>query len=167
MSHTESTDLERILREYAGFAHRLAASHEADPEKARDLAQDILVAVWRAWPAFRRQCTERTYVARIAHHRIATHIDRAVREPRFVELCDDLPSAVRSPEEDLIQADQWMQLLTMVRTLPIAYRQVALLLLEGFSAQEVADTLGVSTNAVAVRGHRARTMLRALLEVQK
>ena len=50
------------------------ASTRRDPERARDLAQDILVAVWRAWPAFRGQCSERTYVARIAQYRIATHV---------------------------------------------------------------------------------------------
>lgn len=49
----DSATLSRILREYAPMCSRLAASHEAHPERARDLAQGILVAVWRAWPAFR------------------------------------------------------------------------------------------------------------------
>ena len=66
--------LEKILRDHSALAQRLASSHEANPDLARDLAQEILVAVWRAWPAFRKQCSERTYVARIAHNRIATHI---------------------------------------------------------------------------------------------
>src|SRR5690348_9795660 len=85
-----SGGMERILREYAPLCHRLAASHEAHPERARDLAQDILVAVWRAWPAFRGQCSERTYVARIAQYRIATHVDKAVREPALAPLSEEL-----------------------------------------------------------------------------
>ena len=80
MAEADSS-LEIILRNYSALAQRLAASHEANPDLARDLAQEILVAVWRAWPAFRQQCSERTYVARIAHNRIATHISRAVRRP--------------------------------------------------------------------------------------
>ena len=76
MAEADSS-LEIILRNYSALAQRLAASHEANPDLARDLAQEILVAVWRAWPAFRQQCSERTYVARIAHNRIATHISRA------------------------------------------------------------------------------------------
>jgi RNA polymerase sigma-70 factor (ECF subfamily) len=156
--------LDRILRDYAGLAHRLANSYEADPEIARDLTQEILVAIWRAWPAFRQQCSERTYVARIAHHRIATHVDRAVRRPRFAELNDDIPAVGLSPEEQVIRQDQRAQLLALVRTLPVAYREVALLLLEDFTPVEVADTLGISANAVAIRGTRARELLRALLE---
>lgn len=164
MVRADPSTLDRILRDHAGLAHRLAASYESDPEVARDLAQEILVAVWRAWPAFRHQCSERTYVARIAHYRIASHVDRAVREPRYTELADDIPSGALTPEEQVVQQDQRERLLAMVRTLPVAYREVALLLLEDFTPTEVAETLGISTNAVAVRGFRAREMLRELLE---
>jgi RNA polymerase sigma factor (sigma-70 family) len=155
--------LERILREHAALARRLAASHEANPEVARDLSQEILVAIWRAWPAFRHQCSERTYVARIAHHRIVTHIAKAVRQPRLTELSDEIAGATPDPEELAIQGDESRRLVAAVRSLPLAYREVAVLLLEGFTPAEVADTLGITPNAVAIRGTRARDMLRDLL----
>jgi RNA polymerase sigma-70 factor (ECF subfamily) len=164
MTTSDRAALDRILRDYSGFAYRLAAGHEADPEAARDLMQEILVAVWKAWPAFRHQCAERTYVARIAHYRIASHIDRAVREPRREPLVEDIPSITMTPEEQVIQQDQREHLVALVRTLPVAYREVALLLLEDFTPAEVAATLGISPNAVAIRGSRAREMLRTLLE---
>lgn len=164
MTPADRATLDRILRDYAGFAFRLAASYETDRETVRDLTQEILVAVWRAWPAFRRQCSERTYVARIAHHRIATHVERAVRQPRRVDLADDIPATDLTPEEQVMRHDQRARLLALVRTLPVAYREVALLMLEDFTPAEVADTLGISANAVAIRGTRAREMLRALLE---
>jgi RNA polymerase sigma-70 factor (ECF subfamily) len=157
-------NLQRILRDHSPLARRLAASHEANPESARDLAQDILIAVWRAWPAFRQQCSERTYVARIAHNRIVSHIARAVRQPPLAELSDELPSAAPSPEQQAIERSDHERLLALVRTLPLAYREVAVLMLEGFTPPEVADTLGLTTNAVAIRATRARGMLRALME---
>jgi RNA polymerase sigma factor (sigma-70 family) len=159
-------NLERILREHSSLARRLAASHEANPETVRDLAQDIMVAVWRAWPAFRGQCSERTYVARIAHNRIASHIARAVRQPLLAGLSDELPAAGLTPEETAIRNSEQALLLALVRTLPLAYREVAVLMLEGFTPAEVADTLGLTANAVAIRGTRARTMLRALMEAR-
>lgn len=164
MAESDPTTLARILRDHAALARRIAASHESNPEAVRDLAQEILVAVWRAWPAFRRQCSERTYVARIAHNRIVSHIARAVRQPPLAELSNELPSAGLSPEESAIQQSDQQRLLVLVRTLPLAYREVAVLMLEGFSPAEVADTLGITTNAVAIRATRARAMLRALME---
>ena len=163
MAEADSS-LEIILRNYSALAQRLAASHEANPDLARDLAQEILVAVWRAWPAFRQQCSERTYVARIAHNRIATYINRAVRQPALIELSDDLATSAPTPEDLAIRGDETRRLMTMVRTLPLAYREVAILILEEFSPAEIADTLGLTPNAVAIRGTRARDLLRALLE---
>lgn len=164
LSAEASRDLQRLLREYAPLCQRLASSHEADPELARDLAQDILVAVWRAWPAFRGQCSERTYVARIAQYRIATHVGRAVRGPPLAPLSDDLVAHSPTPEDSAIHTDQREKLAARVRALPIALREVAVLLLEGFTPAEIADTLGISVNAVAIRGTRARAELRAALE---
>jgi RNA polymerase sigma-70 factor (ECF subfamily) len=157
-------NLERILRDHSALARRLAASHEANPETVRDLTQDILVAVWRAWPAFRHQCSERTYVARIAHYRIVSHIARAMRQPALDGLSEELPSAGLTPEEAAMRASDQRQMTELVRTLPIALREVAVLMLEGFTPAEVADTLGITPNAVAIRGTRARSMLRALME---
>jgi RNA polymerase sigma factor (sigma-70 family) len=165
-SEEAALDLQRILRDHAPLCQRLAASHEADSERARDLAQDILVAVWRAWPAFRGQCSERTYVARIAQYRIATHVSRAVREPPLAPLSDDFVAHTPTPEDSAIRSDERERLATLVRALPIALREVAVLLLEGFSTAEIADTLGISANAVAIRGTRAREALRAALEVR-
>ena len=163
MSEADSS-LERILRDHSALAQRLASSHEANPEVARDLAQEILVAVWRAWPAFRQQCSERTYVARIAQYRIATHIGRAVREPRLAPLSEDLVAGEPTPEDHAIRSDERAFLTAHVRLLPIAFREVAILLLEGFSPAEIADTLGLTPNAVSIRGLRARELLRASLE---
>jgi RNA polymerase sigma factor (sigma-70 family) len=159
-------NLQRILRDHSALARRLAASHEANSESARDLAQDILIAVWRAWPAFRQQCSERTYVARIAHNRIVSHIARAVRRPPLDGLSDELPAAGPTPEEAAIRHSSQENLLALVRTLPLAYREVAVLMLEDFTPAEVADTLGLTPNAVAIRATRARAMLRALMETQ-
>lgn len=159
-------DLERILREHSALARRLAASHEANPEAVRDLTQEILVAVWRAWPAFRGHCSERTYVARIAHNRIVTHIARAVRHPPLAGLSEELPAPGLTPEEAAIRSSDQLRLVALVRTLPLAYREVAVLMLEGFTPAEVADTLGLTPNAVAIRGTRAREMLRALMEAR-
>ncbi|HTU67624.1 MAG TPA: sigma-70 family RNA polymerase sigma factor [Steroidobacteraceae bacterium] len=166
MAEPDPTALERILRDYAGLAQRLAAAHEANAEHARDLAQDILVAVWRAWPAFRGQCSERTYVARIAQHRIATHIGRAVRSPAHGPLPDDLVATGPGPEEIAIRRDERQRLTAAVRALPLALREVAILMLEGFSPAEIAETLGLSVNAVSIRGTRARDALRSVLEVR-
>ena len=52
-----------------------------------------------------------------------------------------------------------------IHNLPIDYRQVITLTLEGMSYTEIAEILGIGESNVGVRLNRARQMLRRLLEV--
>jgi RNA polymerase sigma factor (sigma-70 family) len=155
--------IEAMLREHGRMIARIASSYEADHEHARDLTQDILIALWRAWPSFRGECSARTFVARIAHHRCVSHVAKATRRPRESELDADLHCDGPSPERLAIEDEAHRQLSAALLRLPLAYRQVATLLLEGFSTAEVADALGITTNAVAIRSTRARALLRDLM----
>ena len=139
---------------------RIAAAHEADPGAREDLVQDILCALWRALPSFRGEGSLRGFVARVAANRAVGHIQRAVRRPAAIELPATLAAPGASPESAAVDRDQAQRLLTAVRALPPRLRQTALLALEGLSHAEIADVLGVTVNAVAVRMSRAKTELK-------
>jgi RNA polymerase sigma-70 factor (ECF subfamily) len=142
---------------------RIAAAHEADRGVREDLVQDMFCALWRALPGFRGDCSVRTFVARIATNRAATHVQRALRRPPSLELPENLPEPGAGPEQSAIAADRAQRLRTAVRALPLSLRETALLALEGLSQPEIAEVLGVTTNAVAVRLSRARTELRNIM----
>jgi RNA polymerase sigma factor (sigma-70 family) len=152
-----------VLREHGALIARIAASYEADRELARDLTQEILLAVWRALASFREESSQRTFVARIAHNRAISHVARAANLPDMVQVSEELTSALPIPETVVLQQDQSRQLLAAVQQLPLPYRQVATLVLEDFTPAEIAQILGLSVNAVAIRTSRARALLRALL----
>jgi RNA polymerase sigma-70 factor (ECF subfamily) len=152
-----------LVREHGALIARIAASYEADAELARDLTQEILLAVWRAVPTFREQSSWRTYIARIAHNRSVTHVARAAGRPISVEMPETLECPAPLPEAVALEGDRWRSVLNAVQQLPIAYRQVATLTLEGFTPPEIAQILGLSVNAVAIRSTRARALLRASL----
>lgn len=74
-----------------------------------------------------------------------------------------MPSPDEGPEQSAITADRRQQLISALRRLPLAYRGVITLALEGFSCAEIADLLGISTNAAAIRLTRAKALLRQQL----
>ena len=67
---------ERILGEHGAAISRLAYSYEAVAGIREELVQEIALAIWRALPHFRGECSERTFVFRIAHNRGLTHVRR-------------------------------------------------------------------------------------------
>lgn len=142
---------------------RIAASYEANPHLAEELVQEIFFAIWRALPSFRGDASTRTFVARIATNRAITHVARALKSAPSLELSEQLEAPDSSPETQAIVADHHTRLIETVRGLPLAYRQPVMLTLEGLTPKEIADSLGITTNAVSIRLSRAKELLRALL----
>jgi len=159
---------ERILGEHGAAISRLAYSYEAVAGIREELTQEIALAIWQALAHFRGECSERTFVFRIAHNRGLTHVAR--RRPAQQSL-DDLEEADEPmdprphPDEQLAQINQRKRLVSAVQSLPLAHKQMIVLMLEGLSHAEIGEVLGITENNVAVRLNRARKALKETMGV--
>lgn len=149
-----------LLRRHGPAISRLAAGYERAPGRREDLVQEIALALWQALPRFRGECSERTFVFRIAHNRCLTHAMRRKPAAAALEEAAEPADRLPGPERKAIAADLHERLLAAVRSLPLPYRQVITLLLEDLSHAEIAEVLGLTENNVAVRLNRARKALR-------
>jgi RNA polymerase sigma-70 factor (ECF subfamily) len=133
---------EQIVRFHHAMIPRIAQTYEAKTALVEDLVQDIYLAIWRALPAFRGESSLRTFVARIAT-KPCNHPQRARSQQTAVicELTEHLPAAGDNPERQAMALDRGARLASAVKALPLAYRQTALLALEGLTPKEIADVL--------------------------
>ena len=156
---------DRLLDDHGPALRRVAASYESNAARREDLVQEIALALWQALPRFRGECSERTFVFRIAHNRSLTHVWRrnARRGAPLDEVEIEDPRA--GPEAQAVSGERREHLLAAVRGLPLIHRQVLMLQLEDLSQAEMAAVLGVSENVIAVRLSRARKALREALGV--
>lgn len=145
--------LSRLL---AGYA-RLASDRE-------DLLQEIAIALWRALPGFRGECSERAFLFRIAHNRCMTYI--AKRRPTIS--LDDAGMDPQDPrgysESAVSQEHERRRLIGAIRQLPLIYREVVVLMLEGMDYREISEVVGISETNVGARLNRARQQLKKALE---
>lgn len=161
MSSDQSARFDRILDREGPALRRLALTYGRTAADADDLFQDICLALWRALPSFREECSERTFAFRIGHNRGLTF--RSRRRADAAPLPDDLRDRGPGPETLAVAAAERDRLIAAVRLLPDGHRQVVLLSLEGLSHGEIAEILGITENNVAVRLSRAKRELRATL----
>jgi RNA polymerase sigma factor (sigma-70 family) len=157
---------DRLFIEHGDGLMRLATVYERDPHLREDLVQEIAFAVWKALPGYRGECSERTFVYRIAHNRAITHGQRArARRERITYEADlaDVPDPGPDPATQSLLVERRVELMDAVRTLRPSLQQVVMLTLEGFGNADVADVLGITPNAVAVRLTRARAELATLI----
>jgi RNA polymerase sigma factor (sigma-70 family) len=160
----DSTRFDRILQANGPSLARLAASYTDNTGDRDDLLQEIAMALWQALPRFRKECSERTFVFRIAHNRAIAHLARKRPATPLPVDSIDLPDPGPDPEQKLVREQVGRRLTQAVRRLPVSLRQVVTLALEGIDYTEIAAILGIAENNVSVRMSRARELLRKLLK---
>ena len=147
---------------YGAALDRLARAYEADPDKRRDLLQEIHLALWRSFKGYEARCSLRTWVYRIAHNTAASHIIRQRRSNvrnlvslEEVEAATDPSDHGRSSEER-IALERLYQFIHQLKPLD---RQLMLLYLEDIDAESIAEITGISAGNVRTQIHRIKNIL--------
>jgi RNA polymerase sigma-70 factor (ECF subfamily) len=149
---------ERAAAEYGAALGRLARGYEADPEKRRDLLQEVHLALWRSFEGFHARCSLRTWVYRVAHNAAISWVIRQkrARPPMLVSL-EELEVTPVPPDADRRMAlDRLTQLIQRLKPLD---RQVILAYLEGMDAAAIGELTGLSARNAATKVHRIKNLL--------
>ena len=127
---TEPRTKDDLYRQVAGIygsaLDRLARGYEADPDKRRDLNQDIHFQLWRSFELYDGRCSLRTWVYRVAHRVGASHVLRQRRIFERLVTLEDLDVAASAAHrhqasDDSLNAER---LALLIRQLMPIDRQV-------------------------------------------
>ena len=151
----------RILQDHEIPLRRFTASYASEPADRDDLFQEIALAIWTAWPRFRGDCSERTWVYRIAHN---VAISASVRRRRRAQTTAPFPQDITAhkslePESQSVERERRQLLIEAVRSIRGLDKQIVVLYLEGLSNREIAEVVGLSEGATATRLSRVRVTL--------
>jgi RNA polymerase sigma-70 factor (ECF subfamily) len=157
--------LERLLQEIAPLVHRFGmrmCRHEAD---ADDVLQDTLLAVATHLPEFEGRSSLSSWVFMLARTACARKRRGLKNRPHVSEdAVGERASTDGSPEDGAEEQELRRAVELALSRLSEEHREVLLLRdMEGLTAPDVAQSLGLSVEAVKSRLHRARAALRAAL----
>jgi RNA polymerase sigma factor (sigma-70 family) len=148
------------LDQHAAVLHHVANGF-ADGADRHDLLQELMLAMWRAVPAYRKTARPTTFIYRVAHNAALTwkRTQRNYRErvTRFeaLQVCD---TATRDAMGD--RERETLELVyAAIRQLPPVDRSLILLHLDGVSYAEMAEIHGLSESNVGVRLIRLKQKL--------
>lgn len=149
---------ERAASGYGAALVRLARGYEADPDKRRDLLQEIHFALWRSLEGFDGLCSLRTWVYRVAHNTATSYVIRQRRaRPELLVSLEESPALTIEPDASRQVALD--QLMALVQRLKQVDRQVILAWLDGMEAGEIAELTGLSPGNVTTKVHRIKSIL--------
>jgi RNA polymerase sigma-70 factor (ECF subfamily) len=171
-SAEQAAFLERAIQEYGKATYNFAFRLTQNDADARDLTQEAFIRVYRAWRSFQPGTSFLSWIYRIVTNLYRDELRR--RKGRFheeipednapQEFAGQRPLAV-TPIEDYVEGQLSEPLSAALQLLSPEQRQVIVLAdIEEYSYQEIADIMGCSIGTVRSRLHRARALLRRLIQ---
>jgi RNA polymerase sigma-70 factor (ECF subfamily) len=151
----------RAAAEWGRMLDRLAAGYEADPDKRRDLRQEIHLHLWRSLEAFDGRCSLKTWTLRVAHNTAASYVIREQRVNAKLASFEELERTLESVEQprDIDRERTLRDVQQVILRLKPLDRQIIISYLEGLDAASIGDITGLTPANIAMKIHRIKKIL--------
>jgi RNA polymerase sigma-70 factor, ECF subfamily len=151
------------FRRHYALVHRMLRVYGVDEALLDDAAQEVFIVVHRRWGDYDGRTAFRSWLIGIVR-RVASGYRRAGRRLRSRLDRLEAPSAPASVETRLAQREELERVGAFIAELSTRHREVFVLAeIEGLTAPEIAETLGVKLNTVYSRLRVARERFRATM----
>jgi len=153
-----------MLNRHRGIIYKVCNlyCHEADDKQ--DLFQEITLQLWKAFPAFRQQAQQSTWMYRVALNTAISNFRKESRRPGLSPLSEldfDIPDDY-PPNQKSEQINELMQAIGNLNPIEKA---IIMLYLDEKSYDEIAEITGITKNNVGVKLNRIKTKLETLLKL--
>ena len=146
------TDFDQLIAEHSGRI-RAVVRRYASAQSQEDLYQDILMQLWRSFPGFRGDSRVETWIYRVSLNTAMTQVRKAIREREVHAQAKSMTVDAAGADEDQSQVDVMNHFLNSLGDIDAS---ILMMYLDGLTAHEMSDALGVSSGAIAVRINRMK-----------
>jgi len=149
---------QNLMEEHKKILYKVCHSYCKNPGDRDDLAQEIIVQLWRSFRAFDQRVRFSTWMYRIALNvAISFYRRESVRTRHVVPGSDHLLEAI---DETANRSEEVQVLYEWIEGLDPLNKALVILYLDGNNYQEIADVLGISATNVATKISRLKETLR-------
>ena len=153
-----AADTERLfhdqIRSHRGILFKVCNLYGTSHEDREDLAQEILIQLWRSFPAFDGRCAFSTWMYRVALNTAISWLRHDTLRRKHVEPAEErLLIALPAKEA---ASDELRLLYDLIDVLDPMQKAMVMLYLDGNSHQEIAEVLGITASNVSTRMNRLK-----------
>ena len=141
-------------------------ARRVSPSEIDDVMQDVFIRLQRGLPTLRDEERFTSWLFQIARNSVADHLRIRARHPLPADPSPDDRPAEPTADDDRASSRALSSCVSLfVARLPPPYREaVTLVELEGLTAREAAELVGISVSGMKSRVQRGRAQLRQLLD---
>ncbi len=144
---------EKTIVENAGRI-RFITSRYANSDDIDDMYQEILLQLWRSFDSYEGNASVSTWVYKVAFNTAMTYVRKTVKQRELSESIANMFANESQPGTENCQSEILRE---FVNQLGDTDATILMMYLDGLSAPEMADVVGISSNAVSVRVKRIKS----------
>lgn len=151
-----------LLEENQNILHKICKLYASDMESHKDLFQEMVIQLWKAYPTFKGDAKFTTWAYRVALNTAISLFRSRKRKISTVDWDNSLQN-IKYDEYDPTQEERLNQMYAAVRQLNDIEKALIYMYLEEKDYTEIAETLGISEVNARVKMNRIKTKLRNIL----
>lgn len=155
-------DFVKLINENQGLIHKVCLMYERNDESRKDLFQEIVLQLWRAFPSFKGQAKITTWMYRIALNTAISSFRKTSRLPESTAI-DNVKFQIADDNESATRREQFKMLENAIKQLNEIEKAMMMLYLDDIPYEEIAETLGITQNNVRVKMNRIREKLKNIM----
>jgi len=150
-----------LMRQHRAILYKVAYGYCRDRDERQDLVQEMTIQLWRAFPRFDGRVAFSTWAFRVAMNTAISHLRSEGRRGAVTVPLDETLAAELARVEPWFEeeGDNLRVLRTLVDGMDELNRALLLLYLDGHSAAEIAEIVGITAANVTTRMNRIKNRL--------
>lgn len=152
-----------MINTHRGIIYKVCNLYGLNQDDKNDLFQEIVLQLWKAFPSFRSDSKQSTWMYRVALNTAITIFRKESKRPERKSLSGEefqIPDMSTFPDED----EQMSLLKQAIQSLTEIERAIILLYLEEKNYEEISEIIGISKSNVGVRINRIKIKLEKIVK---
>ncbi|QZT35601.1 RNA polymerase sigma factor [Halosquirtibacter xylanolyticus] len=150
------------ISEHQKIIHKVCSVYCVDSEARKDLFQEILVQLWRAYPSFKGEAKFSTWMYRVAFNTAITYFKKEKRNISTQSIENEVFHVTDDGRDEEFEARVEF-LHRAIGTLSSIEKSIILLYLEEKKYDEISEIMGITQNNVRVKMSRIKDKLRKIM----
>jgi RNA polymerase sigma-70 factor (ECF subfamily) len=162
MTLAKQQEFQALMHQHRKILYKICRGYCADAQDREDLAQDIVVQLWKSFASYDARAAFSTWMYRVALNvAVSSYRSSSRRRAHLVQQDETL---LQVADDAAMPSDTIRAIQGIMDGLDKLSRALMLLYLEGYSAAECGQVIGITETNASTRISRIRQRIRAGLE---
>jgi RNA polymerase sigma factor (sigma-70 family) len=155
-------DFVEMINVHRGIIYKVCNLYCHEEEDKKDLFQEIVLQLWKAFPSFKNESLNTSWMYRVALNTAISNFRKESKKPDRKSISD---AEFQIPDINFSDENEKLHLLKQaIEKLSEIEKAIIMLYLEDKSYDEITEIIGISNSNVGVRLNRIKTKLEKIIK---